>query len=412
MSRLRFLTILFSISAVFVFGVSPSPSFGDENKSSVPARGYYKVEAFVECLTHDRTVWAINLGLPKSELNRYLDRKDKTRAPKDRYLKYLASKVKRNDFNTIKFPFRKSYPCPRLSNGHSLKGRKVCEIWTGLKSAGVKQFDNGGTYCEFQSGGSGIAAQPVVVCERYGKTKLGFNMGETSTFVRWNGNSYDAVCFYLDKLDVEATLKHFAERIEENFEKPGFGRMNKAYRISSHGNKSLMEEIYKATNTDFTITIDNTTPLVGKRIVELAQADPKYAEKYADWLSDAISSKSVIFDPEMRGKIKNRVLGHGYNTRLFQQTLQEIVKDRKLHRTILEDKYNDYFHEKDVERKKIKRDIYENHTKIHKALKNFEAATSELHKLTLVEKKKDDALAENKRRAKVKKRLKSLVGAD
>lgn len=411
MSRFRFLTVLLSVCTGFVCGVYLTQGDANESNSTIPARGYYKAGDFTQCLTHDRTMWAANLGLPKSELNKYLDRKDKTKPPTDKYLKYLEWKVKRNDFNMIKFPFSKSYLCPGLSKGHALKGSKVCQLWTGLKTAGVIKSDNGGMYCEFEPGGGGIAAQPVVVCKQYGKTKLGFNMEETSTFVRWNGTTYDAVCFYIDRLDVEATLKVFSEKIKKEFVHPYPDKKKITQRVTNRNSGWLMEKIYKDNDSDYTVEIPFATPLVGKRIAELAKIDPKLATKYADWISGGIHHETVMWG-KTRGRNQKSAIGHGYNTRLYKSALKEISDDRKMQRAMVEHWYNNYAHEKDAAKKKIEREIYENNTKYLNAINNVESAVDELYKKTQKKEEAAEAETERKRRSRVKNGLKSLLDLD
>ena len=396
------LVYLGSASCIFLM-----PGHANDIDATVPARAYPKVQDFRQCLTHDRTLWATRLELPKSELNKYLDRKDKTQSPSDKYLKYLENKVQKNDLNTIKFPFRKSYACPGLGKGHALEGKKVCQIWTGFKTAGVKQFDNGGTYCEFQPGGGGIAAQPVIVCQRYGKSKLGFNMEETSTFARWNGATYDAVCFYIDRLDVEAALKRVSARIEENYVNPFSNKRKKTVETDDGNNDELMEKIFKDNETDYTVEIYLATPLVGKRVAELAKIDPKLAAKFATWMSRGIHHETKMFGAT-KGEFGDAV-GHGFNARLFRSALIGISAERKKQRARVEHLYKNYSRQKNPVVKQVDRETYEQRTRRLNAINNLELAVDEL---ALITKEKEilEELANRKRAGKRRKGFEIAVG--
>jgi len=160
-------------------------------------------DPFFQCLTYDRTVWSQKLGIPKADLNAFLDRKDKAFPPKDPAIAATFEKMTKNDTNGVKFPFRDSFQCPNLTNGHALESEKVCHIYTGQKTALVQTLDNGGTYCLFEAGSSGVAVLPNVVCQRFGQNELGLDLSKTSIFVRWYGPSHEAVCFFLKLQDIE-----------------------------------------------------------------------------------------------------------------------------------------------------------------------------------------------------------------
>lgn len=171
--------------------------------------------SFDQCDTNDRTVRAHNIGVPVSELNSYLDRKDKSRSPKNKKLAKLVKK------NVGTYAGNTDFPCPGLGNGHALSGQQVCKLWVGTywpknkNTTRPKLWDAGFTACEFEPGSGGSGVPPTSVCHLYAKTKLGLKIADTSIFVRWNKSSFDAVCFFFKKSDVASLIRDYRVSKEE-----------------------------------------------------------------------------------------------------------------------------------------------------------------------------------------------------
>lgn len=365
-----------------------------------------------DCMTSDRTVKARNLGVPLSELNSFLDRKDKTRPPKN---EKLANLIKQSRGETAD---SKDYSCPGLGNGHALNAQKVCKLWASRYFPGnenymrPKVWDSGRIFCEIEPGGGGSGVVPISVCQIYANSKLGLKTADISTFVRWSLSDFAAVCFYIKKTEVEANIREVTARDAARIKKiRAMNSKTESFRFVAgeipRGGiiDKTTERIFKEKGKDFEITIDLTTPEVGKRIVDLARADPKSAAKYISWLDDGIQPDTVMWNPD---KMAKTAIGHGYNIRVFEQTLDEMKKDLIEDKKMLDKRSNDISNEKNAVIKAEKFDAYIQNTRKHKAMRQLKSAMEELVDITQKKKVAADEEAEKRRVQALKKRFLSI----
>ena len=375
------------------------------------------------CMTLDRAVWANQSKFSVDDLNRYLDREDKTRPPKDKDLARIGKEIAKSSF----VDFRRNYRCTGLGNGHAFSGGEMCVMWTQtppynvgvIPSNKVITYPSDGGFpdyrgCDYRKTGGIVQVFAYRVCEHYGKTKLGLAMANTSTLARWDAHSFDTVCFFIKKIEVEANLLASRERTSAAIEKAGIkiraeaAKRTKSFRFSNGNSRdisTITEQIHKENSLDFEIKIDFTTPEVGKKIVDLARADPESAAKYISWLNDGIHHETVMWNPDKKAKT---VIGHGYNSRVFKQTSDEIKKDLKENKKLLDQQSSDYLQEKNAESKSKKFDAYIQSVDKNAALLKLSSAVDELVDSTNEKMKKADADAENRRRLAIKKRLLSI----
>lgn len=376
-------------------------------------------------MTADRSVRAYTSGVSVSELNKYLDPKNRAGRSNDPKLANIGKKLSNSSLTN----FLKNYLCPGLGNGHVFSGGKVCTLRTGwpnrpkiLRSARVKTWDPKGgipPYRGCDNEGGWVKTIPIWFCRDYAKIILGMTQADTSIFVRWNAHSFDMVCFIFKKTDIAYLVKQHrlakesAKMLEENRKEIAKLRRKhpKKQSIRFYNNmadasvRKLVEKIQKEPDTAFDVTLPHSIPLMGEKIVDLARVDPAKALKYITWLTEAQDPNSIMWNPEKSSK---SAIGHGHNIRLFEDTLKEITKDVKEQRSLFLEKYNDYFEEKNIPEKRRKQAIYVKLRKKYDASRSLEKAAIKLGEVTREKKQKADDEAARLRKQAIKKGILSL----
>ncbi len=371
-----------------------------------------------DCDTRNEEVISSRSGIPQEVLQEYRNRKDKSLPIKDRYLAFIHAKISADrKRSTIAFPFNQVFECKYMENGHSLTSRQVCGLMSnGFPGSRFKRLDNGGSYCVDSENGGGIAVLPWLVCERYAEKKLGLQIDQTATFARWNGATHEAVCFYLNSVDIEARFAQSNTRLKREINRDMFKKIKRVYFGNSAKDQDVetaLKEIHGRDDILFEIQINHVTPLVGSALVKLAKVDPGLAKKYIEHLrwGNNPDYKPSHYTPRERKNIFTGLgrTAHEHNAKVFKSVLSDVTKDRKLQSSRVKLEYDNYTRQKNPTVKQAARKSYEHSTKRLDALKKLELAVDEL---ALINKEKEilEQLEQIKQHGKRRKGFEVSVG--
>ena len=147
---------------------------------------------------------------------------------------------------------------------------------------------------------------------------------------------------------------------------------------------------------------------VDRALYELSQYDKELGEKYSSWLDGLVDPNKVVWNGETRRRER---YGYEPNIRTYESVLVEMRKEVSKNRKLIEQKYNDYFHETDKFDKARKRAEYLEQTKLHPLLRNLATAVDQQYQ-DLMELQADEKSKVSSWRLQRLKRAVGLGGED
>lgn len=357
---------------MFTFPAAAAPPYGEVQNTT----GRYTV--FQDCSTRNELVISLQMRIPAEYLEEYKKRRSRS-IPNDKFFDHVERMARwRAKHHSVAFPFDQKFQCRSIKNGHHLSSKQVCELLANEKGYDLVRL-RGANYCGFP-GGNAFAAIPWLACERYAEKKLKLNLDQIATFARWDGTTHRAVCFYFDNLDIERFFSRQISKLKKRVHKEMW-KHEKTYALFSYnkkglGRREMFAEILRDKETRANITVQGYPTLYGDSLLALAKSDLEFAIKIAERTWPLKNPNYQYYSIDHKGYVRT---GSKSNLKQVSTLLEEIRQDRKSHRKALEQSFNRYFHERNAVEKQKLHDSYLDQTKVQKALKDLEAATTQLH---------------------------------